>query len=157
MTKKIVVPEGMLKAAVEDAAWNGPIYGARGAIGVIVLEAGLRWLSENPIVPNASDTLGLLQEIVQSGHLSNEEYCSIPSTTVRAVIREWQCRMFLAPEPEVPEAIKDLLLDERTNEGLGKVAGKSYNNALIEAYQRGLNGTLAQKWEYERGRINGLK
>ena len=144
MTKKIVVPEGMLKAAVEDAAWNGPIYGARGAIGVIVLEAGLRWLSENPIVPNASDTLGLLQERVQSGHLSNEEYCSIPSTTVRAVIREWQCRMFLAPPPEVPEEVKDLLLDEsqerRTDfrgANVSSWARPFINEAILEAYRRG--------------------
>ena len=57
-------------------------------------------LSENPIVPNEADVMEILQERVRSHHISGEEYCAIPPATVRFVIRESQCRMFLAAEPE---------------------------------------------------------
>ena len=136
MTKKIVVPEGMLKAAVEDAAWNGPIYGARGAIGVIVLEAGLRWLSENPITPSQKEAGEL------SGWKAREE--DAHRHIVQLSIREWQCRMFLAPPPEVPEEVKDLLLDEsqerRTDfrgANVSSWARPFINEAILEAYRRG--------------------
>lgn len=93
-------------------------------------------LSENPIVPNEIDVMEILQERVRSHHISGEEYCAIPPATVRFVIREWQRRMFLAPEPEVPEAIKDLLLD-----GADFIHGQRHadeaNKQILEAYRRG--------------------
>lgn len=95
---KIKVPEGMLLAASEFDPGAGE-YNIEP-----ILEAALRWMSENPIVPTVADALTLLQERVASGHLSNKEYCAIPATTIRCVIREWQRRMFLAPEPGVTEA-----------------------------------------------------
>ena len=90
-------------------------------------------LSENPIVPNEADVMEILQERVRSHHISGEEYCAIPPATVRFVIREWQRRMFLAPEPEVPEAIKDLL------EGPEEpgISAREANWRVIEAYRRG--------------------
>ena len=61
-------------------------------------------LSENPIVPNEADVMEILQERVRSHHISGEEYCAIPPATVRFVIREWQRRMFLAPDgPDVSQ------------------------------------------------------
>ena len=90
-------------------------------------------LSENPIVPNEADVMEILQERVRSHHISGEEYCAIPPATVRFVIREWQRRMFLAPEPEVPEAIKDLL------EGPEEpgISAREANWRVIEADRRG--------------------
>ena len=38
-----------------------------------LIEAGLRWLSENPIVPNEADVMEILQERVRSHHISGEE------------------------------------------------------------------------------------
>ena len=133
---KVKVPNGMLKA-VEDR--YGDVY-ASGFYRKVVtadLEAALNWLSENPIVPTAADALTLLQERVASGHLSNKEYCAIPATTIRCVIREWQRRMFLAPEPEgpevpeVPEEVKDLM------DILGTKCSYMTYLSIIEAYRRG--------------------
>jgi len=110
--KRIVVPEGMLKAAI-DAVWGerGVGYQSTRGEGDIkaCVEAALRWLSEYPIVPTAAEALTLLQDRVASGHLSNKEYCAIPSTTIRCLIREWQRRMFLAPEPEISPVAKKVI------------------------------------------------
>ncbi len=43
-------------------------------------------------------------------------------------------RMFLAPEPEIPEAIKDLLVVPVT----GMINGKQINDRIEKAYRRGL-------------------
>ena len=128
---KIKVPEGMLLAASEFDPGAGE-YNIEP-----ILEAALRWMSENPILPTTADALTLLQERVASGHLSNKEYCAIPATTIRCVIREWQRRMFLAPEPEVPEvpevpeAVKDLM------DILGTKCSYVTYLSIIEAYRRG--------------------
>ena len=98
---KIQVPEGMLKAIRERYVGNDNC-------GRYILEAALRWLSENPIVPSEADVMEILQERVESHHISGKEYCAIPPATVRFVIRESQRRMFLAPEPEVPSEIRDI-------------------------------------------------
>ena len=76
--KRYIVPEGMLKAAHDEAVRSA------GQIGKC-LEAGLRWLSENPIVPTEQQ----LSDIAADAHVCMDE-----------VIAEWQRRMFLAPEPE---------------------------------------------------------
>jgi hypothetical protein len=93
----------------------------------------MRCLSENPIVPTIGDVIGLLQERALSGYLSEEGCCGISATTIRCVMREWQRRMFLAPEPEVPEEIKDLLYNEHD------IAPpyERHNNLVIEAERRG--------------------
>ena len=97
---KIKVPEGMIKAINEHWRHGVQLEG--------LIEAGLRWLSENPIVPSEADVMEILQERVESHHISGKEYCAIPPATVRFVIRESQRRMFLAPEPEVPSEIRDI-------------------------------------------------
>ena len=128
---KIQVPKGMSEAFHkaenhEGFKWDDAVLDA-------MLSAALCWLSENPIVPNEADVMEILQERVRSHHISGEEYCAIPPATVRFVIREWQRRMFLAPEPEVPEAIKDLL------EGPEEpgISAREANWRVIEAYRRG--------------------
>jgi hypothetical protein len=88
MEKKIAVPEGMLKAAWASLGneWHLKEYTR------IALEVGLRWLSENPIVPTPEQAL----EMATGGkfdHFDNWEL-------VRWGSSEWQRRCFLAPEPK---------------------------------------------------------
>ena len=161
--KVIVVPEGM-GSAVAHAVFNEV-----GKVDYhpqirIALEAALRWLSENPIVPTEADVMGILQERVESHHISGEEYCAIPPATVRFVIREWQRRMFLAPvkekccptcglrqdarlglapEPKVPEAIKDLLYASQSRVGVDGDPWKAMkwieesDRLVLAAFRRG--------------------
>ena len=100
-------------------------------------------LSENPIVPSEADVMEILQERVRSHHISGEEYCAIPPATVRFVIREWQRRMFLAPEPEtsLPE---EWIRACARNVPKGAVTMKIYSaqgilleTVDLEAYRRG--------------------
>ena len=100
-------------------------------------------LSENPIVPSEADVMEILQERVESHHISGEEYCAIPLATVRFVIRESQRRMFLAPEPEtsLPE---EWIRACARNVPKGAVTMKIYSaqgilleTVDLEAYRRG--------------------
>ena len=76
MSKKIVVPEGMLKAAIE-ARYNGkptPNLIHVDQVRVIV-EAALLWLSDNPIVPTDEQCEKLStadSQTIQEGH---QEIC----------------------------------------------------------------------------------
>jgi hypothetical protein len=113
--KKIVVPGGMLKAAMGET--HRPDGNDAFVCGI--LEAALRWLAENPIVPSDEDIESMREEAALARHFAVE----------------WQRRMFLAPEPEVLEEIKDLLWDE----ALADDAGPRWkiNEGVIEAYRRG--------------------
>ena len=133
---KIQVPEGMLKAI------RGRYVGNDNC-GRYILEAALCWLSENPIVPSEADVMEILQERVESHHISGKEYCAIPPATVRFVIRESQRRMFLAPEPEtsLPE---EWIRACARNVPKGAVTMKIYSaqgilleTVDLEAYRRG--------------------
>ena len=83
--KRVVVPEGMYDAAMK--------YQDSGIQCGAALEAALRWLSENPIVPSVEqcdairDVLGPREDLMQ--------------WQVKEVAFEWQRRIFLAPEPEM--------------------------------------------------------
>jgi hypothetical protein len=87
----VIVPEGMLKA-VEDIfmrSWFSPKR---------VLEAALRWLAENPIVPTEEQVDAMARHHEKDGG-------SLSDTGVlfeRDAIAEWQRRMFLAPDQEGP-------------------------------------------------------
>jgi len=118
---RVVIPEGMLQ--VGRAAYNAYVTADRGAI--FILEAALRWLSENPVVPTPEQTKKLLAT-VQFG--AGRE---IDPHLIENLLLAWQRRMFLAPEPEVPEAIKDLLYA-----GNGLTSG-DIDKKVIEAYRRG--------------------
>ena len=96
MESRIVIPDGMLKAAV-DAAWGGPIHVGGGALAGIVLEAALRWLSENPIVPTRQNLEDMRTDWEDTPEQNAEK-------VVLFLIYEWQRRMFLAPEPEDDKA-----------------------------------------------------
>jgi hypothetical protein len=80
--KKIVVPDGMLKAARKRLApnkWKQEVI-------KLCIEDSLRWLSENPIVP----TISQIQDMEKGSLYLEVAKC------VRRQIREWQRRMFLA-------------------------------------------------------------
>ena len=86
---KIIVPKGMLKAAGAASGGVDP----HGYYLVGPLEAALRWLSENPIVPT-------LDQIESMRRLSS--YTDKPLCTYQDVAVEWQRRMFLAPQSPDP-------------------------------------------------------
>jgi hypothetical protein len=75
--KKIVIPEGMLKAAYEpfeeeyEFSWT-EMYTRK------TLEAALRWLSENPIIPTDQKACELLDAYGHRGY----------------TFGQWQRRMF---------------------------------------------------------------
>ena len=103
--KKIVVPEGMLEAALDGLGIE--IIKARRQYVKDTLEAALHWLSENPIVPTEKQIADLAKTM---------PYEDSGNGNVLAVaVVEWQRRMYLAPEPEVPEETPEIirLLDER--------------------------------------------
>lgn len=104
--KKIVVPEGMLKAiahAYYDNERQGPsmlsLYECN-RIG----EAALRWISENPIVPTKEQVEAIWNSLpdARGAYPYWDKTCR--------VFGEWQRRMFLDPEPEVSDAVKKMSL-----------------------------------------------
>jgi hypothetical protein len=106
---KIRVPDGMMVAAhvahIHPTVLNE------------ILEAALRWLSEHPIVPSTDD-IGSMQDLLNGYGIA--DWGPI-------LCAEWQRRMLLAPEPEVPEEISDL------------IRGREDDDLIIEAYRRGQN------------------
>ena len=128
MAERIVIPEGMLDA-FEDAHVeyllkhkSDPLVPMKACI--FALEAALRWLSENPIVP----TMEQATEMSDSGHP-----CVLDGVWYAT---EWQRRMFLAPDLEVPEDVDDLLWPVGCHTSVETVE-QINNKRIIEAYRRG--------------------
>jgi hypothetical protein len=107
---KIKVPEGMLEAAHNPCVYElmrlkpglGIGYAAADApcLTEVILEAALRWLSENPIVPTEERAQEMWSAKQQyEGHFASWEF-------VRWGACEWQRRMFLALDEDEP--VKDL-------------------------------------------------
>lgn len=141
MQKKIIVPEGMLKAAADTWGSSDEVGFTNEGVATVILEAALRWLMENPIVPTGAQ----LKEL--RGHLHSAEFGNngvwMASTDIEDGAVEWQRRMFLAPDPEVPEEIADLLMPDFFG-SMRFVPGdhpsrteEKYANAVIEAFRRG--------------------
>lgn len=92
---KIKVPEGMIKEAVKASR----IAACPEDYMRLILEAALRWLAENPIVPNEVVTYDLATSGKKPFNMDSIAwYCS-----------EWQRRMFLAPEPEVRHFVRNII------------------------------------------------
>jgi hypothetical protein len=89
---EIKVPQGMLEAAMEAVG----DYPQDTLAMMQALEAALRWLSENPIVP----TIERCNEIVDRWGLGHPLHPDPPVVWVMRGIEEGQRRMFRAPEPE---------------------------------------------------------
>jgi hypothetical protein len=120
--RKYVVPEGMLDAFREAM---GGRFGHIPGGWLVGMEAALHWLAENPIAPTCKQWKRLAEET--------------PMLQPEERVAEWQRRMFLAPEPEVPELVQDVLEDllgtlEISHMG---VSYESTKSAIIEAFRRG--------------------
>lgn len=110
--KKYEVPEGMLKAAGANSSGVDPC----GFYLYMPLEAALRWLSENPIVPTDEQFENCLSSA--AGRPTTMEWQNMTEwNRAKALCVEWQRQMFLAPELEAPEKTNIVyLLDKRMAE-----------------------------------------
>lgn len=114
--KKYVVPEGMLKAAEKRLK---TCYGLAD-FAQMILEIAIRWLAENPIVPTLEQVEKISSVVMKSDRRGTADYYV-----------EFQRIMFLAPEPDPDEPIKDLL---------GKAMAYTadcLSERVREAYRRG--------------------
>jgi hypothetical protein len=120
--KNYVVPEGMLAAVIAYMGWDEPNEDqCANRIGVEVrriLEVAIRWQDSH--LPNDR----LVNPIGQTAESYNQGYAK-----AIADLR----RMYLAPEPQVPEEINDLLYRPDST-------FSSHNKDVIEAYRRGKAG-----------------
>jgi len=134
--RKYVVPEGMLTAADQEIRVCSSIPSTisdrqMAIIQKITIEAALRWLSKNPIVPTPEQNKAM-SELARSVSIQYGTN-AITDASTATIIVEWQRRMFAAPEPEIPPQIEDLMLDpKRYSVGLEK-----FNAAVLEAFNRG--------------------
>jgi hypothetical protein len=128
--KRYILPAGMFAAFMcgYNICWTSYDGDERNK-HFTCMEAGvkavLRFLAENPIVPT--------EEQVERIH--NEEPVDAGSPTnvwqIRNYIKVWQWRMFLAPEPQVPKEIEDLLCAK------SDTFNKHFDDRIIEAFRRG--------------------
>lgn len=90
--RKVVVPKEMLQAAEKAGLQGEYMIGGPFLVSMeVAIEAALRWLAENPIVPTLAD--------VKEFHSPETLQLSYHGQLQEACVR-WQRRMFLAPEPE---------------------------------------------------------
>lgn len=133
--RRYKVPEGMLDAAYGEYPWP-----ADWTVEQCVkkgVEASLRWLSENPIVPTDEQILEM-EKLHQSDCSLWNRFGS--SNNHAYYCYEWQRRMFLAPpEPEVLEEIKDLL--DSTDDPIFN----GWKKKILEAYRRGQRSKDGQR------------
>lgn len=127
---KLKIPEGMLNAfttgtqfgTIQDGTYrHNPIAG---------LEAALQWLAENPVVPPKG--WGIVCLHAHGGYKNVEDRMEDAAV-------EWQRRMFLAPEPEIPEEIRDLMWSEALyfNDPNYHLAVPKVNETILQAFIRG--------------------
>ena len=124
MSDKILVPEGMLRAAIDASGITNHITIAK------AVKAVLGWLSKNPIVPTEEQATALFASIEHPVGATGEGWGKVASD----IAVEWQRHMFLKPEPEVPEEIRDLI---DNCAGDGRCNSESANKRVLEAYRRG--------------------
>ncbi len=125
MKKKYVLSDGMRDAAVK-AHYGRPIDLTIYPQWVEkTIEAVLRYISENPIVPTDAQIDAALD--ATKGRPYGVFFC-------RSFLQEFQRIMFLAPEPETPQEIEDLVAALDCQDAQTK---ESATRLLIEAYQRG--------------------
>ena len=134
--KRYAVPEGMLKAA-ENAALSGMPMPRGGSLLPKILEAALR------VLDGELETLSSSYNVQFGSHseAAVNRFSDRRKGKMQAI--EDVRRMFLAPEPEVPEAVKDLGCTPEqlaTLDGVNKEIAIRANNAIAEAYRRGQKG-----------------
>jgi hypothetical protein len=128
---KYIVPQGMLDAArkeLSDVGFRKDVicYDAER-----MLEAALRWLSENPIVPNDEQAQCLwISQILEGNTYSDQELA-------RFCVVDWQRCMFLAPpEPDQLEEIEDLLWRNKVITPSDETIEEN-DRRIVEAFRRG--------------------
>jgi hypothetical protein len=97
---KILVPEGMLTAVMAEVSY---LRSLRSEDMEKWLEAALRWLSENPIVPSLAEFCDAEANAARSA--TEPTYAAFHIATVV----EWQRCMFLATETEVGKVAKHVI------------------------------------------------
>ena len=121
---KIKVPDAILKAAIAAFYKEKKIEAA--------LEAALRCMAENPIVPTLEDVENILAErVVETGFI-DANYLAI------YVASQWQRHMFFAPDPKVPPELIDIL-NGVTGDNPGACItfnGRTFSEGVIEAFRR---------------------
>lgn len=125
----VKVPEGMLEAAFKapysEDVGDGDVRS--------ILEAALRWLMENPIVPTDEQRaeLGRLAPYEDPGNGKIHSWVAV----------EWQRRMFLAPEAIIPEGFPEevysLAWPDVSGVNNPSLTVKLHNDAVLEAFRRG--------------------
>jgi hypothetical protein len=122
---KYIVPEEGSKAAVVAVGLESYCRADQDEVKK-VLEAFIRGQSENPRVPTDKQVRDLI----------NEEPRGIGFTLAEFAI-EWQRQMYLAPEPEVPEEISDLLYRHPKGFSDNFIGMDQADENTREAYRRG--------------------
>jgi hypothetical protein len=124
-----VVPEGGLKAAIKaaDSVADDDDF-------LKALEAFIRWQSEEAPVPTPEQCAEMLQSFALDGEARTGG--PVNRAQARCIAKTWIRRMYLAPEPEVPEAIKDLKYEWLN--GVQQACLDAINRRIGEAYRRGL-------------------
>jgi len=144
MGNNIVVPEGMLKAAVDAIRDpSGAKFRSTEQWALCGLKAALAWLAENPIVPSEEQVKSLLE-----GTKLHWGWDTEWASHTRDWLVEWQRWMFAAgPEPEVPEEIKDKLWEPLVGTPLNSCVtlgiAKDHDTDVLEAFRRGQNSKEA--------------
>jgi hypothetical protein len=133
--QKIKVPEGMLDAAKKELSDVGFRKDVICYDTKRMLESALKWLSENPIVPTA-------EQVIECAKLADKHVDVIYDSHghKKNFAMEWQRRMFLAVDTDVP--IIDLIYHRPS--GIPVVLDDSsvsvsddVNSRIREAYRRG--------------------
>lgn len=130
MDKKIQAPDEMLKAAVAAMKErSGTKFCSTEQWAALGLEAALGWLADEwePSEELLIAIQGELKPYV-------EDLTPFTLRNIATILSIASRRMFLAPEPEIPEAVKDLLVEPFIRQW----RGEELNKAVIEAYKRGL-------------------
>lgn len=135
MREKIVVPAGMLKAANEALRASSP---SMRSLEEITLEAALRWLDEI-LYENNVDFHRAILEAEKKRCPGNDEYGSVIARRVDfeygvSFARNYIRDLFLAPESEVTEQVRDLLFPYSVTE---KGRTMDANERIAEAFRRG--------------------
>jgi hypothetical protein len=123
--KKIVVPDGMLKAV--NAEWR------RGVQLLGLLEAALRWLSEHPVVPTDDESRTLLHFL---RHRAHAETTANDISLTQRIVNEWQRIMFRAERREMHPILKEWLADAESK-GVDTATKVNYIRLFERAFEAG--------------------
>lgn len=155
VSEKIVVPEGMLKAALDaeiklHQTWGpvprDPWHRTRAAIIDTYLEAALLWWSESLFILPTEEQYNQLRDKLFADCAQRGEKPYIVYWRFCGMLKEWQSRMFLASKPEIPKEVKDLLMEVVTP-GFG--LEETSNKNVIEAYRRGQKSHLKSRDDHD--------